>query len=234
MANRVHTAEVTEGIVLSSRTTMQLKVSFSFNHLLVAADAARNASRIEEANRSGASGDLLSEMMRCVPVSVVMAGAALEASANELIHNILDGSAGLKISPTRAKLLKGLENERFGNAIGKYEKLALLLDKEPNTGTESWRNARLLVEFRNQFMHFKPVVYVDGVDDERKFVKQLTENVPLSSVYRSQKVQFPYSFLSYGCAKWAVESALKLSADICGLLGVQDKFTLPGLDFNLP
>jgi hypothetical protein len=37
-------------------------------------------------------------MMRLVPISVVMAGAALEASANEIIQDILDGFTNLSLT----------------------------------------------------------------------------------------------------------------------------------------
>jgi hypothetical protein len=71
-------------------------------------------------------------MMRLVPISVVMAGAALEANANEIIQDFLDQPTGLSIS--RKMLLKDLKEELLGNTISKHRRLALLFDKEPDTG----------------------------------------------------------------------------------------------------
>jgi hypothetical protein len=215
----------------TATAVMQVKTGFPASHLQIAANSARSAYEIEKAHATGWFG----EMMRLVPVSVVMAGAALEASANELLQDILDGSAKLPLSGSRRKLLTEPKDERSGNSIGKYERLALLLEKEPDTGTKIWENAKLLVEFRNQFMHFKPMIYLDNAPDKHKLAKQLRLiKVPISSAYRNQMIQFPHSFMSYGCAKWAVVSVLNLSAEISQLMGVRNKFALPGLDFNLP
>jgi hypothetical protein len=207
----------------TSTAVMQAKTGFAGSHLQIASESARRAYEIENAKAAG----WFDEMMRLVPVSVVMSGAALEASANELLQDILDGSAGLPLSGSRRKLLKELKDERSGNSIRKYERLALLLEKEPDTGTQIWENAKLLVEFRNQFMHFKPIIYFDNAPDEHKLGKQLRSiKVPISSPYRNQMIQFPHSFMSYGCAKWEVVSVLNLSAEISRLMGVRDKLDL--------
>ena len=92
--------------------------------------------------------------MRLVPVSLVMAGAALEANANEALQNILYKPASL--SKAGQTLLSDLKKERYGNAVEKFRRLALLMDKVPNVGTSPWQSADLLVRFRNEFMHFKP------------------------------------------------------------------------------
>jgi len=47
-------------------------------------------------------------------------------------------------------------------------------------------------------------------------------------------VLFPYGFMTYGCAKWAVETVLTFSIKFTKLLGVTDTFALPGRDFRLP
>jgi hypothetical protein len=46
--------------------------------------------------------------------------------------------------------------------------------------------------------------------------------------------QCPYGFMTYGCARWAVQTVLTFSAEFAKLLGVKDKFVSPGLNFNLP
>src|ERR1700730_1423304 len=55
-------------------------------------------------------------MMRLVPVSVVMAGAAFEANANELIQEILDGSAHLTAS--RKEVAQRPERRSLGQCLG--------------------------------------------------------------------------------------------------------------------
>jgi hypothetical protein len=93
---------------------MRLKTGFAASHLQIAAQSARKAHEIEKANAAGCD-----EMMRLVPVSVVMAGAALEANANELIQDIIDGSV---VSPPTEELLKDLKDDHSGNAWGRYRR----------------------------------------------------------------------------------------------------------------
>src|ERR1035437_1463641 len=135
---------------------LNLRSNFAANHLRAAVIAARDAYKIEQENLSSEFGPWFDGMMVAVPVSVIMAGAALEASANELLQDILDGSSGLSLTNGCRLLLKDLKEDRAGNAIDKYRRIALLFDKEPDAGTASWNDARLLTTFRNHFMHFKP------------------------------------------------------------------------------
>lgn len=124
---------------------MRLKTGFAINHLQAAARAARDAYDVEQANATADFGRWFDEMMRLVPVSVVMAAAALEANANELIQEILDGSVHSKLPASRKELLKDLKDDHSGNAWDRYRRFALVMDKEPDKGTEPWRNARLLL-----------------------------------------------------------------------------------------
>jgi hypothetical protein len=217
-------------MILTGRATLSLRSNFAINHLRAAARAARDAYEIEQANAKAEFGPWFDEMMRLVPISVVMAGAALEANANEVIQDFLDQPTGLSIS--RKMLLKDLKDELSGNAIGKHRRLALLFDKEPDTGQSAWEDGQLLVKFRNSFMHFKP-----AWDDENihsgTLVKGLKSKVPVVSSWQG-KFLFPYGFMTYGCAKWSVQSVLTFSRSFSALLGVKDKFALPGLDFKLP
>jgi hypothetical protein len=120
---------------------MRLKTGFAINHLQAAARAARDAYDVEQANATADFGRWFDEMMRLVPVSVVMAAAALEANANELIQEILDGSVHSKLPASRKELLKDLKDDHSGNAWDRYRRFALVMDKEPDKGTEPWRNA---------------------------------------------------------------------------------------------
>ena len=170
--------------------------------------------------------------MRLVPVSVVMAAAALEANANELIQDIVDGSVHSPLPASRKELLKDLKDDHSGNAWDRYRRFALVMDKEPDKGTEPWRNARLLVRFRNEFMHFKPSWDSDDIHNG-KLVEGLRKKIPVVAAYK-RNFLFPYGFMTYGCARWAVQTVLTFSAEFAKLLGVKDKFVSPGLNFNLP
>jgi hypothetical protein len=152
--------------------------------------------------------------------------------SNEMLQGILDGIAHIPLTASRRKLLIDLKEDHSGNAAGKLRRLALLMDKDPDTGTEAWNNAKLLVKFRNEFMHFRPSWDDDDIHTG-KFVEELRKKVPVVAAYK-QRFQFPYGFMTYGCAKWAVQTVLVFSGEFATLLGVQDGFALPDLDFRLP
>jgi hypothetical protein len=163
-----------------------------------------------------------------------MAGAALEAGANEVIQNILDDQTGLSVTDSRNKLLKDLKNDRSRNATARYRQVALLFDKVPDEGSTPWQDAVLLVNFRNHFMHFKPSWDTDKIHDNH-LVGELRDkkNIRIVDAYKGGFL-FPYGFMTYECAKWSVQTVLTFSTEFTKLLGVKDTFILPGLDFTLP
>jgi hypothetical protein len=101
---------------VTASVTVSIRSNFAINHLRAAARAARDAYGVEQANANADFGPWFDDMMLLVPVSVVMAGAALEASANEIIQDILDGFTNLSLTGGRKLLLKDLKKDRSGNA----------------------------------------------------------------------------------------------------------------------
>jgi len=207
-----------------------VRTNFAVTHLLAAAQAAGDAYAVEQANATAEFGPWFDEMMRLVPIAVVMAGAALEANANELIQDFLDRPSG--ISSARRVLLKDLKDELSGNAINKHRRLALLLDKEPDTESVPWENATLLVKFRNSFMRFKPPWDYEDIHSG-KLVSSLKNKVPVVSSWKGQ-VLFPHGYMTYACAKWSVQSVLAFSREFSALLGVIERFAAGHLNFSLP
>ena len=122
------------------------------------------------------------------------------------------------------------EKIRAGDQMGKYRTLALILDKIPGTGTAAWQNAVLLFKFRNNFMHFKPAWDHQTDIHDSELVKEIRKRVPVTPAHKPNFV-FPYGLMTYGCAKWALESASAFSAEFCALVGVTDRFA--GMS-NLP
>ena len=218
--------------MLTGRATLSLRTNFAILHLRAATRAARSAYEVEKANATAEFGPWFDEMILWVPVSVVMAGAALEAGANEVIQNILDGSTGLLLTDSRKVLLADLKNEQSGNATARYRQVALLFDKMPDKGSAQWADADLLVKFRNSFMHFKPSWDRDDIHSG-DLVKRLKTRINIVPAYE-RKFIFPYGFMTYGCAKWAVQTVLAFSIELTTLLGVKDTFALPGFDFTMP
>jgi hypothetical protein len=65
------------------------------------------------------------------------------------------------------------------------------------------------------------------------FVEEMKRKVSAVEAYRATFL-FPYGFMTYGCAKWSVQTVQNFSAEFSNLLGVKDRFALQGLDFSLP
>jgi hypothetical protein len=202
--------------------TASLRSNFASHHLRAAIQAAQNAYAVEQAVDTSKHGPWFDDMMLHVPVAIVMAAAALEGHCNETVQDILDGFARLPLAEGHKTLLLDLKGDRSGNAAEKYRTLALLLDKTPAPGSPTWQNARLLIIFRNAFMHFKPAWDHETDVHDGKWIKELKQRVPISAGYQS-KFMFPYGFMTYGCAKWAVESARLFAADFSALIGVKDR-----------
>ena len=198
---------------------LSLRSNYAMIHYRAAAQAARVTHAVEQANDTSKHGAWFDEVMMHVPVAVIMAAAALEANANEIIQDNLDQ---LPSSPRR-ELLKDLISERSGSAMEKYRRLALLLDELPDQGSAVWQNADLLIRFRNFFVHFKPSWdHEIGVHEEGKLSRQLRARLPIVEAYKSG-FMLPYGVLNYACAKWAVASAKDFCADFSSMTGVQDR-----------
>jgi len=196
----------------------RLRSNFAINHLRSAVRAAREAKVVEEANAGSDHGPWFDDMIQFVPAAIVMAGAALEASANELIQDILDGSTNLRPTNGCKQLLLDLKEELSLNALDRFRRVALLFDKDPQIGNLTWQDARHLVSFRNYFLHFKPE-WDDGTPKvERGLVKALKPRIAISIGFRTN-FRFPYGFMTYGCAKWSVQTVLAFSAQFASLLG---------------
>jgi hypothetical protein len=216
----------------SAQATMRLKTGFAMNHLKVAHRSALTASQIEDANNPGIFGEWFDEMMQQVPVAIVMAAAALEANVNEIIGEFLD-ERGRTLTVGRKVLLKDLAKDKSGSAIDKYRKVALLLfDKETGVGGATLKDAQLLFSFRNHLMHFRPT-WSDAEIHAGELVRELQKKTPVSPAYKG-RVLFPYAFMTYGCAKWSVETVLRFAMDYSAQLGIVNTFALPGLNFSLP
>jgi hypothetical protein len=119
--------------------------------------------------------------------------------------------------------LKDLKEGRSGKPTERYRQLALILEKIPTRGNTVWQNADLLLKFRNSLMHFKPAWDSETDIHEGKLVGELKKRVPVAPSLKPNAM-FPYVFMTYGCAKWAVETARVFSAEFCALIGVGDRF----------
>ncbi len=214
---------------LTMSGTLSLRSNFAATHMRIAIRDALNAHSVEQRNDINVFGTWFDDMMMYVPVTIISAAAALEASSNELIQDILDGGTSYHLTEGNRLLLEDLKRDRSGNALAKFKKLGLLLNKVPTTDSAAWQNAGVLFMFRNSFMHFKPAWDSDMGVHNSSLTNALKQRVPVVPAYERNLI-FPYGFLNYGCAKWAVQSARSFSSEFCILTSLNDAFsTVPAL-----
>lgn len=210
----------------------KLRSNFSMAHLKSAVHAAREAHRVEQENKEAEHGPWFDQMMVHVPVAVVMSAASIEAAVNEWTKDRIDAQNDKAVKTCETELLKDLLDDRAGTALTRFRKLCLYVGIVPDQGTSAHENARWLTEFRNHFMHFKPA-WDDEKVHEGDLVKALKQKKV--AVYRPYKTHFqiPYGFMTYGCAKWAVESAIEfithysIAHNFTDRLGPRDRLRLP-------
>jgi hypothetical protein len=211
---------------------MTVRRNFAGAHLSSAISAAKRAHVVESNNDTNVFGGWYTEMMEAVPVAIIMSGASLEASANELLEDILQGQVTLPVTPGMKQFVAELKTDRSGNSLGKFQRVAWIFDKIPDKGCPAWQDAQVLASARNSLMHFRPTFESSEQEDssESEVVKGLKGKVAISPPSRSNPLVFPHSFMTYGCAKWAVTSVKEFNAYFSGLLGLPDKFALFGFE----
>jgi hypothetical protein len=216
---------------ITTTASLTVRTNFAGNHLRASVRAAREAFAIEQANDTSKLNVWFDDIVMLVPVSIVMAGAALEANANELIEDVLSSRT---LSDAKKALLRGARDDRSGNSLDKYLQLALLLDKVPDKGKPPSQDAALLVQFRNYFLHFRPEFRSDGdAADDRNLVKSLRAKFPVAAPFERSVFLFPHALLTYRVAKWSVQSVLAFSSYVSTLLDTNDRFDAWKAQFEL-
>ncbi|MCA3312148.1 MAG: hypothetical protein ING24_09645 [Roseomonas sp.] len=202
--------------------TIKTLSDFARHHMHSAVNAARRAHEIEITHSKEGHGPWYEEMLHTVPVAIIMAAAALEAQVNEAVQDILDGRGTAQPDDAQKECLREQLQKRGGKAIDRCGQVLRALGIEPGRDRSEWDEADLLRELRNGFIHFRPAWDHEGVHDS-KWVKQLKLRVPVYPPY-AERFQFPYGFITYGTAKWAITTALNFTAHVTSLLGVPNRF----------
>jgi hypothetical protein len=209
---------------LTAKSSLSVRADFARHHLRAAAQAARVTYDIEIAGNAKTLGPGFDEIMASVPAAVLMAAAALEANSNELIQDIIDASNKTgAMGKAKQLLLSELKNAETGNAVDRYRTIALLQDKVPDKGQAAWGEAKLLIKFRNFFMHFKPS-WASADETPDKLAKTFEKKFSIAEPYKGNaSYMFPHACLTYECAKWSIDTVLQFSRHISKVLDVVDR-----------
>ncbi|OMC57430.1 hypothetical protein A5747_03440 [Mycobacterium sp. IS-836] len=100
-------------------------------------------------------------------------------------------------------------------------------------GAEPYQSVDVLIDLRNELVHFKPQWWHDDGRDEAKFVAQLREKI--KQTRQSPFAQLP---LGAGCADWACSSVIAFARDWHSRMGLAHDFDkvylLPTEPFQVP
>jgi hypothetical protein len=179
------------------------------------------------AKRSKASAER--ECMRQSMMAIVMASAAMEACANEIITVILDRSTvilhdGSKVLTPDLCDLKNLRDSK-NDLLSKMKEMAKRLGTNGgiDMGGARYQALGTLLKLRNALVHFRP---------GREAADQIKGAVPKCSSYHNA-VDFPFDRLCYPTAKWAVETVLAASKHFSCVIKEPDRFEAKDFDFTV-
>lgn len=210
---------------VSGAATVSIRSNIAIHHLHSAAKAAERAHAIESANAGAEHGPWFDDMLHAVPVAIIMAAAAIEAHANESIQDLLDRTGGDAVPEPHKELLRREKERTAGNALDRWETVALLLGNQPNRGRHEWGDAALLIRMRNGLMHFRPA-WSNAEEENGKLVEAVRgRGVRLYPPYAQGNLRFPYCFITYSAAKWSVLVARQFVAYVTPIVGVMDRFS---------
>jgi hypothetical protein len=198
------------------------RYSFAPQFLRGGAIFARRAHEIEKEAGTSNSEELQSEHMACVVAAITQAAAALEAEIWEVLthgpghhlgSNCLDAKARDFLSP----LADIIDRQ---STVCRYDLVLHLLQK-PRLKRDMWANAVLLIDLRNELIHYKSKwgEQMDEATAKRAKAKEVKQKLFLRlKARRFDKPAFvsphtnffPLQCLSASLASWSVTTGVEL------------------------
>ena len=202
--------------------TLRQRSAFAVQHLMAAARFSRQCGDIQKENEGKPLGPFYDEQIACVSAAIMLAVASLESNINEYLT---DADSLLHEIPKSAR-------EQFcallSNApiLEKYERVLAVKELDPiKRGQPPYQDVDILIAIRNELVHFHPEWH-DEQERHEKLGNRLRYRFELSPFIAERTgVLFPQRFVSHGCTKWAVESALTFMTQFANRIGVQSRFS---------
>ena len=213
--------------------------NMSAGHFGASATFARGARQIQEgAPLDPESHDpKQSQYLYYVVGSITSSVNGLEAAINEFFQDYVGQKSNLNSHlPDDLRML--LVNTWFyikkeWSILDKYHEALRVCAKEPIKGDNRSENAKLVVSLRNQLVHFKPVSWDSDPpivpDDLEGLVRKLEGKFPTNPLIPESADFWPGKCLSFGCAEWALSSALAFRGLFFERMGREDILLRPGM-----
>lgn len=190
----------------------------SIQHVQSAALFARHAYAIETSGKTKLSDKLLAEQKAYVTGAIFSSIAFLEATINEFFDDVIDGpEEHLKALNSEEKTILGetWKKDLFQMArlpmINKFQ-IALMLMKRGllNPGAYPVQDVQLLVDIRNDLIHWKPKTEsISPVDSTKEREDRCRGRFNFNSLLPNNAF-FPGRCLGHGCAEWAVKASIAM------------------------
>ena len=201
--------------------TIRQRSAFAVQHLMAVALFSRQCGEIQKIHEGRPLGPFYDEQIACVSAVIMLAVASLECNINE---HLADAGSLLREIPrgAREQFCALLSNATI---LEKYERVLAAKDLEPfKRGESPYQDVDILIAIRNELVHFHPEWHDEQERHEKlgNFLRYRFELSPF--IAEGAGVLFPQRFVSHGCTKWAVESALTFMTQFAKRIGVQSRF----------
>ena len=188
---------------------LRQKSAFAVQHIMAASRFSRMCGEIEIANRNNPLGEFFDQQIACVSATVMLAIASLESNINEYLSEPDTALPNLPGNSNHS-ILALIEKKPI---LEKYQHVLSFRGKEEYpTGKPPYQDADALVKLRNALVHFKPEWH-DEQELHRKIERRLKGRFEINPAIGENGVFFPQQCMSYGCTKWAVNTAIEFMKD---------------------
>jgi hypothetical protein len=221
MTNKLTAADITIPSPILGKAALNQRSAFAVQHLMAAARFSRQCGAVQAKNIGESVGPFLDEQIACVSATIMLAVASMESNINEYLedaHLLLpEFSAG-----AREEICDLLST---APVLKKYERV-LALKELPNfdKGMLPYQDADLLIALRNELVHFHPEWHDKQVRHEKLGSRLRGKFAFTPFMSESTAVIFPQLFISHGCTKWAVKTALDFMEYFAVKLGLSNRF----------
>lgn len=202
--------------------TLRQRSAFAIQHLMAAARFSRQCGKIQTENAGKSLGPFYDEQIACVSATIMLSVASLESNINE---HLADADTLLHEIPKHAReqFCASLSNAPI---LEKYERLLAAKELESFIRGESpYQDVDILIAIRNELVHFHPEWH-DEQKRHQKLGDRLRYRFELNPfISEATGVLFPQRFVSHGCTKWAVKSALAFMTQFANKIGVESRFS---------
>lgn len=170
-------------------------------------------------------GNFVTHHRAYVVGAILAAAASIEGRINELYLDATDNLLTVFICKEKQKILSDLWptlDERKFSTLDKYQILLTAIGKEKlNTSKKPFQDVKLLTDLRNMLVHYKPE-WDDDQKDHKKIKDKLRGKFETNPFYSDGTTPFfPNNCLSYGCARWAVESSAEYILEFMSRIGAE-------------